>query len=127
MLATAVDGVLQLQSTVQGFLSERDDGKHCTCDISGCHWLQVSSSEKRWRENAFGERSLDYSPMITCFPSWLGAEVMWRGKSVLRMLKGSAEEGFSKATACGLQPHWKTAQHVIAKAFNITFSVASLM
>lgn len=52
---------------------------------------------------------------------------MWRGKSVLRILKGSAEEGFSKATACGLQPNWKTAQHVIAKAFNITFSVASLM
>lgn len=25
-----------------------------------------------------------------------------------------------------LQPKWKTAQHVIAKALNITFSVASL-
>lgn len=42
---------------------------------------------------------------------------MWRGKSVLRMLKDSAEERFSKATACRLQPVWKTAQHVIAKAF----------
>lgn len=51
--------------------------------------------------------------MVTCcFPSWFGAEVMWRGKSVLRMLKDSAEEGFS----CGLQPEGKTAQHVIAKA-----------
>lgn len=46
---------------------------------------------------------------------------MWRGKSVLRMLKDSAEEGFSKATACRLQPNWKTAQHVIAKAFKHHF------
>lgn len=29
-----------------------------------------------------------------CFPSWFGAEVLWRGKGVLRMLKDSAEEGF---------------------------------
>lgn len=27
------------------------------------------------------------------------------------------EEGSSKATACGLQLHWKTAQHAIAEAF----------
>lgn len=40
---------------------------------------------------------------------------------MLRMLKDSAEEGFSKATARGLQPHWKTAQHVIAKAFKHHF------
>lgn len=43
--------------------------------------------------------------------------MVWKGKSVLRMLKDSAEEGFSKATAYGLQPDGKTAQHVIAKAF----------
>lgn len=93
--------------------------------VTGCRSLAV---KKRWRESAFGERSLDCSPMITCcFPSWLGAEVMWRGKSVLRTLKDRAEEGFSKATAYGLQPKWKTAQHVIAKALNITFAVASLM
>lgn len=46
---------------------------------------------------------------------------MWRGKSVLQMLKDSAEEGFSKATAYGLQSNWKTAQHVIAKAFKYHF------
>lgn len=40
---------------------------------------------------------------------------------MLRMLKDSAEEGFSKATAYGLQPKWKTAQHVIAKAFKHYF------
>lgn len=40
---------------------------------------------------------------------------------MLRMLPDSAEEGFSKVTTCGLQPHWKTAQHVIAKAFKHHF------
>lgn len=39
--------------------------------------------------------------------------MLWRGKSVLRMLEDSAEEGFS----CGLHPEGKTAQHVMAKAF----------
>lgn len=40
---------------------------------------------------------------------------------MFRMLKDSAEEGFSKATAYGLQTDWKTAQHVIAKAFKHHF------
>ncbi|KAF2974008.1 hypothetical protein EK904_014177 [Melospiza melodia maxima] len=55
--------------------------------LKRCHWLQISSSE-RMMESAFGERSLDCNPMVTCcFPSWFGTEVLWRGKGVLRMLK----------------------------------------
>lgn len=86
--------------------------------VTGCRSPAVKDNDG---ESAFGE-GLNCSPMITCcFPSWFGAEVMWRGKSVLRMLKDSAEEGFSKATACGLQPPWETAQPVIARALKHHF------
>lgn len=47
--------------------------------------------------------------------------MLWRGKSLLRMLR------VQRRSFPRLQLKWKTAQYVIAKALNITFSVASLM
>lgn len=45
MLATVIVGV-NYNLQFGGFLSERGDGRHCTSGISGCHWLQISGSER---------------------------------------------------------------------------------